>query len=131
DFPGIPQNLAIIYLAKGETDNAITELKKAISYQRREETMPPLYVELGNLYLKLGRYEPAETAFMDALKIDSNIVSAHYGLSGVYLRQNKIEEGLFELKKVVELGPESEEAKYARAAIQKIEQAKSDSQPTN
>jgi len=34
------------------------------------------------------------------------------------------------LKKVVELGPESEEAKYARDAIQKIEQAKSDSQPT-
>lgn len=93
--------------------------------------MPPLYVELGNAYLKLGRYEPAETAFMDALKIDSNIVSAHYGLSGVYLRQNKIEEGLFELKKVVELGPESEEAKYARDAIQKIEQAKSDSQPAN
>jgi tetratricopeptide (TPR) repeat protein len=91
--------------------------------------MPPLYVELGNAYLKLGRYELAETAFKDALKIDSNIVSAHYGLSGVYLRQNKIEEGLFELKKVVELGPESEEAKYARDAIQKIEQAKLESQP--
>jgi tetratricopeptide (TPR) repeat protein len=228
DFPGLPQNIAIIYIAKGELDNAITELKKAISYQRkvetmpplyvelgntylklekyelaeaafkdalkinsnllaeagleqnrtdeelvelknkinselvdvhrklaetylrqdkmeeslvelkkaisinyqyREETMPPLYVELGNAYLKLGRYELAETAFKDALKIDSNIVSAHYGLSGVYLRQNKIEEGLFELKKVVELGPESEEAKYARDAIQKIEQAKLESQP--
>ena len=230
DFPGLPQDIAIIYLAKGELDNAITELKKAISYQRKEETMPPLYVELGNTYLKLeryeqaeiafknalkinsnllaeadleqnrtdeelvelknkinsdlvdvhrrlaetylrhdkieeslvelreaisincqyreetmsplyvelgnaylklGRYEPAEAAFNDALKIDSNIVSAHYGLSGVYLRQNKIEEGLIELKKVVELGPESEEAKYARDAILKIEQAKLESQPTN
>jgi len=232
DFPGMPQNIAAIYLAKGDLDKAISEFKRAITYQRREETMPPLYVELGNIYLKLekyelaetafkdalkinsnllaeagleqnrtdeelkeleelknrinselfdvhrklaetylrqdkieeslvelkeavsisyqnseekmpslyvdlgnaylklGRYEPAESAFKDALKIDSNIVSAHYGLSGVYLRQNKIEEGLIELKKVVELGPESEEAKYARDAIQKIEQAKSDSQPT-
>jgi len=124
--------LAETYLRQDKMEESLAELKKAISitYQNREEKMPPLYVDLGNAYLKLGRYELAETAFDDALKIDSNIVSAHYGLSGVYLRQNKIEEGLFELKKVVELGPESEEAKYARDAIQKIEQAKSDSQPT-
>jgi len=60
DLRGLPQNLAIIYLAKGETDNAITELKRAISYQLREETMPPLYNELGNTYLKLEKYELAE-----------------------------------------------------------------------
>ncbi len=124
DLRGLPQNLAIIYLAKGETDNAITELKKAISYQLREETMPPLYSELGNAYLKLGRYEPAEAAFKDALKIDPNFVMAHYGLAGAYLKQNKIEEELIELKKVIELAPDSEEAKYARDAIQKIEQQK-------
>ena len=129
DFPYLPQNLAIFYLAKGDLDEAIYEFKRAISYQRNIQTMPPLYVELGNAYLKLERYEPAEAAFNDALKIDSNIVSAHYGLSGVYLRQNRIEEGLIELKKVVELDPKSEEAKYARDAIQKIEQAKLESQP--
>jgi len=35
------------------------------------------------------------------------------------------------LKKVIELAPNSEEAKHARDAIQKIEQAKPESQPTN
>jgi len=113
DLRGLPQNLAIIYLAKGETDNAITELKRAISYQLREETMPPWYLELGNVYLKLEKYELAEAAFMDALKIDSNIVSAHYRLADTYLRQNKIDEGLVELKKIIELDPDSQEAKYA------------------
>ncbi len=129
----VHRKLAETYLRQDKMEESLVELKEAISisYQNSEEKMPSLYVDLGNAYLKLGRYEPAETAFMDALKIDSNIVSAHYGLSGVYLRQNKIEEGLIELKKVVELGPESEEAKYARDAIQKIEQAKSDSQPAN
>jgi len=53
--------------------NAITELQKAISYQLSEGTMPPLYSELGNAYLKLGKYESAETAFMDALKIEGRI----------------------------------------------------------
>ncbi|GAH37474.1 unnamed protein product, partial [marine sediment metagenome] len=129
DLRGLPQNLAIVYLAKGETDNAITELKRAISYQLREETMPPLYNELGNTYLKLEKYELAETAFMDALKIDPNFVMAHYGLAGTYLGQNKIEKALVELKKVVELAPDSEEARYARDAVQKIEQTKLEAQP--
>ncbi|MEA3313279.1 MAG: tetratricopeptide repeat protein, partial [Caldisericota bacterium] len=124
--------LAETYLRQNKIEENLVELKKAISitYQNREEKMPPLYVDLGNAYLKLGRYKLAETAFKSALKINTNLFSAHYGLSGVYLRQNKIEEGLIELKKVVKLGPESEEAKYARDAIQKIEQAKSESQPT-
>ncbi|GAI08236.1 unnamed protein product, partial [marine sediment metagenome] len=121
---------AIIYLAKGKLDKAIDEFKRAISYQQNVQTMPPLYSELGNVYLKLERYEPAEIAFEDALKIAPNFVSARYGLADAYLRQNRIEEGLVELKKVVELAPESQEAKYARDAIQKIEQAKLEAQPT-
>lgn len=91
--------------------------------------MPPLYSDLGNTYLKLARYEPAEIAFKNALKIDPNYAIAHYGLAGTYLRQNRIDEGLVELKRVVELAPDSEEAKYARDAIQKIEQAKLEAQP--
>jgi len=130
DLRGLPQNLAIVYLAKGETDNAITELKRAISYQLREGTMPPLYNELGNTYLKLEKYELAEVAFKNALKIKPNFVMAHYGLAGIYLGQNKIEEAFVELKKVVELAPNSQEAKYARDAIQKIEQTKPEPQQT-
>ncbi|GAI13137.1 unnamed protein product, partial [marine sediment metagenome] len=125
--------LAETYLRQNKIEESLVELREAISitYQHSEEKMPSLYCDLGNAYLKLGRYEPAEAAFKDALKIDPNIVSAHYGLSGVYLRQNRIEEGLIELKKVVELGPESEEAKYARDAIQKIEQAKLEAKDSN
>jgi len=130
DYRSLPQNLATIYLAKGELDKAIDEFKRAISYQKNVQTMPPLYSELGNAYLKLERYEPAEIAFKNALKIDANFVTACYGLASAYLKQNKIDEGLVELKKVIELAPDSEEAKYARDAIQKIEQAKLEAQPT-
>ncbi|MHC2995215.1 MAG: O-antigen ligase family protein [Candidatus Atribacteria bacterium] len=131
DYPDLPQNLATIYLAKGELDKAIDEFKRAISYQKNVQTMPPLCVELGNAYLKLERYEPAEIAFEDALKIDVNYAVAHYGLASTYLRQNRIDEGLVELKKVIELAPNSQEAKYARDAIQKIEQEKLKAQPDN
>jgi len=131
DFPGLPQNLAIVYLKNGMLDEAVIKLKQAISYQLGTSGRPPFYVELGNTYLQLGKYELAEAAFKDALKIDPNLVSAHYRLADAYLRQNKVDEGLVELKKVIELAPDSEEAKHARDATQKIEQAKSESQPTN
>jgi len=131
DYPSLPQNLATIYLAKGELDKAIDEFKRAISYQKNLQTMPPLYSDLGNVYLKLERYEPAEAAFKDALKIDANYAVAHYGLASTYLKQNKIEEALVELKKVIELAPNSQEAKYAQDTIQKIEQAKLEAQPAN
>jgi len=203
DFPDLARNIAAIYLAKGNLDEAIDLLKKAISYQPTERTMAPLYFELGNAYLKLKKYELAETAFKDtiaklkkaisyqpaeremaplyfemgnaylklekyelaeiafknAIKINSNLlakaeleqdrtdeelkeleelknrtnsnlVNAHYELAGAYIKQSKTEEGVAELKKVIELAPDSEKAKYAQETIQKIEQTKPESQPT-
>jgi len=131
DFPYLPLNLAIIYLAKGDLDEAIDEFKRAISYQGNVQTMPPLYCDLGNAYLKLERYEPAEIAFKNAIKINPKYMNAHYGLAGAYLNQNKIDEALVELKKVIELAPNSQEAEYAREAIQKIEQEKLEDKNNN
>jgi tetratricopeptide (TPR) repeat protein len=131
DYRDLPQNLATIYLAKGDLDKAIDEFKRAISYQSKEGTMPPLYAELGNAYLKLEKYELAEAAFNEALQINPKLVSACYGLADAYLRQNKIDEGLVELKKVIELAPDSQEAKYAQDTIQKIEQEKLEVEDNN
>ena len=137
NFPGLPivADLKIMDAGRIEAEaafkNAIDKLKRAISRQPTEETIPPLYIELGNVYLKLERYKEAEAAFNDALQINPKLVSAHYGMAGAYLKQNLPDEALNELQKVIELAPDSQEAKYARDAIQKIEQAKLESQPTN
>ncbi|GAG72019.1 unnamed protein product, partial [marine sediment metagenome] len=130
DHRDLPQDFALIYLKKGQLDKAAIKLKQAISYRRYEKSMVPLYSELGNTYLRLERYKPAEVAFKNALKINPGFVNAHYGLAGAYLRQNKIEEGLDELKKVIELAPDSREANYARKTIQKIAQEKLKVPPT-
>jgi len=80
--------------------------------------------------MRVERYRPAEIAFKNALKINTKYVNAHYGLAGAYLRQNKIDKGLEELQKVVELAPDSQEAQYARNIIQKITQEKLKAAPT-
>jgi len=120
DHPDLPQKLAYLYLKKGQGDKSITKLKLAISYQKNEKSMVPLYVDLGKLYLQARRYKLAEEAFKNALKIDPDFINAHYGLAGAYLNQNKIEEALVELQKVIELAPDSQEANYAKITIQQI-----------
>jgi len=130
DFSDLPQDIALIYLKKGQLDEAVIKLKQAITYQKDEKSMVPLYSELGNTYLRLKRYKPAETAFKDAIKINPDFVNAHYGLAGAYLNQNKVEEALVELQKVIELAPDSLEANYARDTLQKIAQEKLKAQPT-
>jgi len=103
DHHDLPQDFALIYLKHGQIDEAAIKLKQAITYQKDEKSMFPLYSELGNTYLQLKRYKPAEIAFKNALKINPDFVNAHYGLAGAYLNQNKIEEALVELRKVIEL----------------------------
>jgi len=130
DLPDLPQDFALIYLKKGQLDKAAIKLKQAISYQSDEKSMLPLYSELGNTYLQLERYKPAEIAFKNALKINPDFVNAHYGLAGAYLRQNQQTEALEEFKKVIDLAPDSKEANYAKITIQKLNQEKLKSPPT-
>jgi len=130
DHIALPQDIALIYLKKDQLDEAVIKLKQATTYQKDEKLMVPLYSELGNTYLRLKRYKPAEIAFKNALNINSKYVNAHYGLAGACLNQNKVEEALVELQKVIELAPDSREANYARNTLQKIAQEKLKAQPT-
>ena len=130
DHPDLPGRLAYLYFKKGQLDKGIAKLKQAITYQKNEKTMVPLYTDLGNNYMRVGKYKSAEIAFKNALKINSKYVNAHYGLAGAYLRQNKLDEAQEELQKVIELAPDSQKAQYARNIMQQIAQEKLKSQPT-
>jgi len=124
DHPKLPDNFAYLFLKLEQLDNAVLALKSAISYQSDKKSMVPWYSELGNTYLQLARYNLAEEAFKNALKINPNFFNAHYGLGGTYLRQNRIDEALSELQEVIEIAPDSQQAKYARDIIQQITQEK-------
>ena len=130
DHPDLPARLSYLYFKKGQLDKGIVKLKQAITYQKNEKSMVPLYTDLGNNYMRAGRYKPAEIAFENALKINPKYVNAHYGLAGAYLRQNKLDEAQGELEKVIELAPDSREAKNAQNILQQIAQEKLKSQPT-
>ena len=129
DLPGLPNNLAAVYINTGQLDKGIIELKQAILYQKDEELMVPLYCTLGNAYNKQGKNELAEKSFKNALNIDPDFVNAHYGIAQTYYQQNRVEEMQEELQIVITLDPNSEEAKYSRDILQKITQEKLKAQP--
>ena len=124
DHPDLPQDLASLYLRINLFDRAAFKLKQAISYQKNEESMVPMYNQLGSIYFRQKNYKQAEMAFKNALKIDNDFVNSHYGLASVYLQQNRPDEALQELQKVIELAPDSQLAKNALGLIQKIAQEK-------
>ena len=130
DHPDLPQDLASLYLKKESFDKAAIKLKQAISYQKDEKSMVPMYNQLGAIYSRLKNYKQAEMAFKNALEIDFNFVNPHYGLASVYLQQNRSEEALQELQIVIELAPDGQMAKNARELMQKIAQEKLKAPPT-
>jgi len=130
DHPDLPQDLASVYLKKELFDKAAIKFKQAISYQKNKESMLPLYSQLGSIYFRQKNYKQTEMVLKNALEIDSNFVNSHYGLANVYLQQNRLEEALQELQKVIELAPDSQMAKNARELIQKIAQEKLKASPT-
>jgi len=129
DLPGLPNNLAALYINTGQLNKGIIELKQAILYQKNEESMVPLFCTLGSLYNKQNKTELAEKSFKNALKIDPDFVNAHYGLAQTYYQQNRVEEMQEELQIVITLDPNSEEAKYSRDILQQIAQEKLKFQP--
>ena len=120
DYPELPQNLAFIYLRKGELNKAVVKLEQAISYQKNKKSMLHLYCILGNTYINLRDYKKAEIAFNKALEIDINSVKAHFGLAGVYLKQGKKIMALLEFQRVIKLAPDSIEAKYSQEILDKL-----------
>ncbi len=75
-----------LLLAEEKPEQALIHL------QRAEQAMPQrpdLYLQLGHAYLKMERYQDAETAFFKMLKIDPDSAHAYHGLAMIYLRMRR------------------------------------------
>jgi tetratricopeptide (TPR) repeat protein len=122
--PDLPKDFAVVYLMRNQLEEAAVKLKQAISYQKTDQDMLPLYCDLGSIYLRLKRHDLAEIALKKALQINPGYANAHFRLGGVYLEQKNALQAQEEFQKVIELAPDSLEAKNAQEMINKIIQEK-------
>ncbi len=120
----LPHNIAIRYLKLGDIKTAIPYLEKAIKYQQDKESMLPLQFELGNIYSLQKEFSNAERMFSEIIRYNPDNVEAYYKLAGIYISQDKKEQAIKALEKVIEIAPESKEAGYAKTTLTKLEQEK-------
>ena len=70
-------------------------------------------VNLGNLYLRQGHFEKAETAYERALSLDSHLVGAYVNLADAYRQQARDDAGEQVLRRGLSLLPRAADLHYA------------------
>jgi len=122
-IPSLPLELGLVYYNQGLLEKAAEKFEKAISYQSNEKSMAPIYVNLGTTYFRLKRTDFAENCYQNALKIEPNIIQAHFGMGLVYVERKLWQKAVEEFSMVMKLKPDSKEAKKAKEIIQQITQS--------
>ncbi|MDI6704142.1 MAG: tetratricopeptide repeat protein [bacterium] len=97
--------LGRIYLKKGELNQALSSLKKAVSQLTFED---PLYSEtyslLGKIHLKCGMLRKAEEELQEAINSNSKNGEANFDLGNVYYNLGEIERAIPFYEKAEHLG---------------------------
>ncbi len=77
-----------ILLAEGKDEEALARFEKA---ETIDAAQPGLFLKLGDVYLRIRRWEDAERCFRKALHLDPDSAPAHLGLCSSFLprRQNE------------------------------------------
>ncbi len=90
----------------GDMEGAIDMMQRAVRAGRPgHENTAWCLVELGHLYFKSGKLDPAESAYRTALQHFAGMHSAHAGLGRVYAARREFPSAIASLKKAQSMAP--------------------------
>ena len=78
--------MGALLFEEGDGEKALVHLKRA---EEADGTRPGLYIKLGDVYFKMGRWVDAERSYQKALKLDQENSEAYLGLSQCNLRMKR------------------------------------------
>jgi len=111
-------NLARIYERQGKIDKAIEEYGLALDIR-------PDYVDahynVGLLFLGQGKTDLAIAEFIEVTRLSPGIAVYHRTLGVAYVQAGKPQDARRAFQKVLEVGPNSPSAKYARKMLQELQ----------
>jgi len=111
-------NLSAIYFEKGDLEEGMKYFKQL---EEKSLTDPSIFYNIGMLLFKNLQIDMAIDYFKKCLALDPLYVNGYYQLALVYLNKGDLEEAKKNLKKVIELAPESEKAALAKKMLENIE----------
>ncbi|MFO8055717.1 MAG: tetratricopeptide repeat protein [bacterium] len=109
DFFVAYNNLAIVLISRGKYGEAISLLQKAISFKADLREMY-LYTNLGIAFLKSGKTQRAEAAFLMETAINPQHLPAHLYLGNLYVLNGRYQDAIQEYKRVLLSKPENRQA---------------------
>jgi tetratricopeptide (TPR) repeat protein len=105
--------LAIDYDEWGKTEKSIDYYQKTIELKPHHV----LYLSLGTAYEKLGKLEEAAKAYQESIKIKPTFTNALYSLALIDAKQDRPQEAIELLRKVVQIEPRNVFAQHALGVL--------------
>jgi len=97
-------------LRLGQTQQAIDSLVEGIN---AVPSFAPLYIKLGDIYIRLQQYEKALELFGEALKLVPDNAFVYYFQGLAHLQLNNHDQAIADLQKCIELAPDTDLARRA------------------
>jgi Flp pilus assembly protein TadD len=97
-------NLGLVYLRRGQLDDAEREFKSILQSGGLEPAMRATVLNnLGIVSALKGKQEEAEQAFTEVIRLDQNNADARGNLGKLYLEKQRYREGTVQLEEAVRL----------------------------
>ena len=96
------RNLATTLVMRGRYEEAVPHFHRVIELNPQDSKN---YVELGNLFARLGRYQEAEKSYVDAIQVDADNADAHSILALIRMQQNQPEAAFQHFRRAIEIDP--------------------------
>lgn len=117
DFVTALNNRGYLLMEKGEYGLAFLDFKQALRLNSGYNESRYIYLNLGNLYLDIGKRQEAIATFKKALEINPRDAEVYFNLGVVYEAQGNKEDALAAYKKTIELNPSHTKACYNLAIL--------------
>ena len=115
DTPEKPHlNLGLVYLKQEKYDQAVRSFQSVLRITPQGEVIAVADNGLGKAYFQMGKIKEAIASYQEAIRIAPSYVDAHLNLASAYLKEGSKGLAAGTFKKVVELSPQSPQAKKAQ-----------------
>jgi len=111
-------NLGIVFVEQGRTDEAINQYHEAIRIKPDDAFT---HNNLGNALLKMGSVDEAITQFQQALQIKPDSADVHNNLGNALLQKGSVDEAITQYQQALQIKPDYAEAhnNFGNALLQK------------
>jgi len=107
DDPALNKLSGFLYFRQNRFNDS---LQRYLNAQAKAPADAEIPYAVGLIYMKTQMPQKAETYFNQAIRLDKDMIKAHFALGESYEAQERLEDAVFQFRKCLELNPNLKEA---------------------